>query len=250
MPRVVVGPFNRVEGDPRGHARFEGGAVRDAWVLPALPRVRAAPGREGGARRARLVPRVCGICSVSQSVAAARALGAAAGVTAPRNGRLAENLLLACENLADHLTHFYMFFMPDFARASYEGRRWWPRTSERFRAIHGTAAGELLPARASFLGLMGHLAGRWPHTLSLQPGGTSRAATAAEKSSCTSCFARSAPSSRGRSSATGSSASPRCVRARARGVGLGTDGAERPRRLPRARRRPRAGCSGLRARSS
>lgn len=182
MPRVVVGPFNRVEGDLEVTLDLEGGAVRDAWVSSPLYRgfEQLLVGK-AALDALVLVPRVCGICSVSQSVAAARALGAAAGVTAPRNGRLAENLLLACENLADHLTHFYLFFMPDFARASYEGRRWWPRTSERFRAIHGTAAGELLPARASFLGLMGILAGRWPHTLSLQPGGTSRAATAAEK---------------------------------------------------------------------
>jgi Ni,Fe-hydrogenase I large subunit len=66
-----------------------------------------------------IVPRICGICSVSQSAAAAAALADAAGLEMPANGRLASNLILACENLADHLTHFYLFFMPDFARAAY-----------------------------------------------------------------------------------------------------------------------------------
>ena len=64
----------------------------------------------------------CGICSVSQSVAAARALADAAGLVPPPNGRIATDLMLATENLADHLTHFYLFFMPDFARPAYAGR--------------------------------------------------------------------------------------------------------------------------------
>jgi hypothetical protein len=36
------------------------------------------------------------------------------GVPPPPNGLHATNLMLATENLADHLTHFYLFFMPDF----------------------------------------------------------------------------------------------------------------------------------------
>ena len=39
----------------------------------------------------------------------------------------------------------------------------------------------MLPARADLLRLMGHLAGKWPHSLALQPGGTTRAVTATEK---------------------------------------------------------------------
>lgn len=64
------------------------------------------------------MPRICGICSVSQSAAAA-ALADATEQAMPPNGALAQNLILACENLADHLTHFYLFFMPDFAREAY-----------------------------------------------------------------------------------------------------------------------------------
>jgi hypothetical protein len=39
----------------------------------------------------------------------------------------------------------------------------------------------VLPARADLLRLMGYLAGKWPHSLALQPGGTTRAVTATEK---------------------------------------------------------------------
>ncbi|MBF0375059.1 MAG: nickel-dependent hydrogenase large subunit, partial [Alphaproteobacteria bacterium] len=38
-----------------------------------------------------------------------------------------------------------------------------------------------LPARARFLHLMGLLAGKWPHTLALQPGGTTKSIDAGEK---------------------------------------------------------------------
>ena len=73
------------------------------------------------------VPRICGICSVSQSAAAAAALAQAMGVAAPRNGELAHNLISGCENLADHFSHFYLFFMPDFAREGYARRPWFDR---------------------------------------------------------------------------------------------------------------------------
>jgi Ni,Fe-hydrogenase I large subunit len=64
-------------------------------------------------------PRICGICSVSQSMAAASALADAMGLAPAPNGRITRNLAQAVENVADHFTHFYLFFMPDFARAEY-----------------------------------------------------------------------------------------------------------------------------------
>ena len=88
----------------------------------------------------------------------------------PKNGRLAKNLIHACENLADHLTHFYCFFMPDFARETYAGQPWHPSISARFQALKGSGLADFLPARAGFLRVMGYLAGKWPHTLALQPG--------------------------------------------------------------------------------
>ena len=182
MSRRIIGPFNRVEGDLEVTLEIADGAVTEAWVNSPLYR-----GFEqilhGKAPEDALVytPRICGICSVSQSVAAARALAEIQGVTMPPNGRLATNLVLANENLADHLTHFYLFFMPDFAREVYAGESWYAATAERFRARSGGAAREALPARAAFLNLMGLLAGKWPHSLALQPGGTTRAVEPQER---------------------------------------------------------------------
>jgi Ni,Fe-hydrogenase I large subunit len=176
MSRLVVGPFNRVEGDLEVSLDVEGGRVAAAYVNSPLFRgfEHLLLGRDP-ADALVIAPRVCGICSVAHSVAAAAALAQAMGLEPARNGRLAANLVLAVENLADHLSHFYLFFMPDFAREHYRGRPWFEEMARRFKAVEGSAHREVLPARAQFMHLLGHLAGKWPHTLAIQPGGSTRA---------------------------------------------------------------------------
>lgn len=180
--RRLIGPFNRVEGDLEVNVEITDGRVSDAWVNSPLYRgfEQILIGKDPRDALT-ITPRICGICSVSQSVAAARALAQAQGVAMAANGRLATNLILACENLADHLSHFYLFFMPDFARAAYADRSWHDMAAQRFTAQTGSASRDLLPARAEFLHLTGLLAGKWPHTLTLQPGGTTRAVEPRER---------------------------------------------------------------------
>ena len=182
MSRIVLGPFNRVEGDLELALDVEAGRVRSGEVNSPLFRgfEQLLVGRAPLDALA-IVPRICGICSVAQSAAAAAALADAMGIVPTPNGLLARHLIQATENLADHLTHFYLFFMPDFARPAYVNRPWHAAVARRFTAISGEAAAEVLPARASFLRLMGFLAGRWPHTLAIQPGGSTRAVTAGER---------------------------------------------------------------------
>jgi hydrogenase large subunit len=179
--RRILGPFNRVEGDLEVTLDIADGRVAAAYVNSPLYRGFEQI-LEGKAPLDALVfvPRICGICSVAQSAAAARALADAAGLAPPANGRLAANLTLAVENLADHLTHFYLFFMPDFAAAEYAARPWHAAVAARFRAQAGAAVAEALPARARFMHALGLLAGKWPHTLAVQPGGTTRPLTESE----------------------------------------------------------------------
>jgi Ni,Fe-hydrogenase I large subunit len=182
MTRRVVGPFNRVEGDLEIALDVSDGVVTAAYVNAPMYRgfeqmlLDKVP-----ADALVLVPRICGICSVAQSAAASRALASACGAEPPPNGRLAANLTQAAENAADHLTHFYLFFMPDFANSAYRDRPWFEETANRFRAIQGTAAAEVLAGRTAFMRVMSLLAGKWPHTLSLQPGGSSRSLQTSEK---------------------------------------------------------------------
>lgn len=182
MKRIQLGPFNRVEGDLEVNLEVDGGHVVSAQVNSPLFRgfEQVLVGRLPEDALT-IVPRICGICSVAQSAAAASALADLAGVTPPPNGILAQRLIQATENLADHLTHFYLFFMPDFARLAYAGRPWHGAVAARFMAVKGKAAGDVLQARARFFNLIGFLAGRWPHTLALQPGGSTKAMTPAER---------------------------------------------------------------------
>lgn len=182
MTRLILGPFNRVEGDLEVQLEVADGRVAEARVKAPMYRgfEVVLQGRDPMDAMT-IAPRICGICSVSQSVAAAKALADASGVVVPANGVHATNLMLACENLADHLSHFYLFFMPDFTRPVYAQRPWFAETTRRFAAMAGEHARAAVAARQRWFEIMGTLGGKWPHTLSIQPGGSARAVEAAER---------------------------------------------------------------------
>ena len=175
MTTILVGPFNRVEGDLEVKLEVEAGIVQSAQVTTTLYRgfeqiLQGRPPQDALV----IAPRICGICSVSQSLAAAAALRHLTGLVPPPNGQLAARLVHAAENMADHLTHFYLFFMPDFARDAYASKPWFEDVASRFKAVSGQAMAQVLPARTELLHIMGLLAGKWPHSLALQPGGTTQ----------------------------------------------------------------------------
>lgn len=182
MTRLVLGPFNRVEGDLEVTLDVEAGVVAGARVAAPLYRgfERMLVGRDP--RDALVItPRICGICSISQSSAAAMALASSMGLRPTPQGAGMAALIHAAENAADHLTHFHLFFMPDFARPDYAGRPWHAEVVQRFTAMQGSAARQAVAARAELLHVMGLLAGKWPHTLAIQPGGVTRAPGLREK---------------------------------------------------------------------
>jgi uptake hydrogenase large subunit len=182
MSRLIVGPFNRVEGDLEVQLEVIDGHVRTAHVNASMYRGFEQILQQKHPFDAMVyVPRICGICSVSQSVAAARALADVMGVSPPPNGAIVTNLMLAAENMADHLAHFYLFFMPDFARPVYAGMPWYGAVQQRFTAQQGAHVRQALAARQRWFGLLGTLGGKWPHTQAIHPGGSSRAIEASER---------------------------------------------------------------------
>ncbi|WP_375184597.1 nickel-dependent hydrogenase large subunit [Aquabacterium sp.] len=183
--RLLVGPFNRVEGDLEVRLEVADGRVQAAHVNATMYRgfEQMLLGKDPHDALV-YVPRICGICSVSQSVAAAYALRDAAGLAPqdmPANGRHALNLMLATENLADHLTHFYLFFMPDFTRPVYADRPWFAAAQARFAPLQGHHARQATAARQRWFTILGTLGGKWPHTQSVLPGGSARAIDLAER---------------------------------------------------------------------
>ncbi|MEI4473044.1 nickel-dependent hydrogenase large subunit [Frigidibacter sp. MR17.24] len=176
MTELLVGPFNRVEGDLEVRLTLADGRVQAAQVNSPMFRGFEQMLLGKDPRDAlTITPRICGICSISQSAAAARALAAAAGITAPPQGERVAALIHAVENVSDHLTHFNLFFMPDFTRPAYAGRGWHGRAVDRFTALQGSGLRAAIEARARLMHILGLLAGKWPHTLAIQPGGVTRA---------------------------------------------------------------------------
>ncbi|MCW8916990.1 MAG: nickel-dependent hydrogenase large subunit [Magnetovibrio sp.] len=182
MTRLLVGPFNRVEGDLEVNLQIDEGRVTEAWANSPLYRgfeniLQGRPALDALV----IAPRICGICSVSQSLAAATALRHAAGITMPENGMLSANIAHGAENIADHLTHFYLFFMPDFARDIYADQPWFASIVDRFKATVGTGAAQWLEQRRRLLHVLGIVAGKWPHSLAFQPGGSTKSIDKGEK---------------------------------------------------------------------
>ncbi|MGH1416988.1 MAG: nickel-dependent hydrogenase large subunit [Pelagimonas sp.] len=180
--KLLIGPFNRVEGDLEIRLEVEDGHVAAAFTnSPMFRGFEAMLQGKGPMDALTLTPRICGICSISQSAAAAAALGAAAGVSPAPQGALVTALLHGIENLSDHLTHFNLFFCADFARPAYRDRTWHERAVARFTAMEGSATRECIEARAQLLHIVGLLGGKWPHTLAIQPGGVTRAPSLRDK---------------------------------------------------------------------
>lgn len=180
--RLIVGPFNRVEGDLEVTLAISDGQVTSARVNSPLYRgfERMLEGKDPRDALT-LTPRICGICSISQSAAAALALADATEQTPTPQGARMAALIHAVENASDHLTHFHLFFMPDFTRPVYVQRRWHTRALARFSAMGGSAQRAAVEARASLMHILGLMAGKWPHTLAIQPGGVTRSPTMRDK---------------------------------------------------------------------
>lgn len=179
---LLVGPFNRVEGDLEIRLEVADGHVTQAHAnSPMFRGFEPMMLGKDPMDALTITPRICGICSISQSTAAAAALGQAAGVAPAPQGALAAALMHGIENLCDHLTHFNLFFCADFARPAYQGRAWHDRAVSRFTSMQGSAVRSCIAARAEILHIVGLLGGKWPHTLAIQPGGVTRAPTARDK---------------------------------------------------------------------
>ena len=113
--KITLGPVNRVEGELEVQLELSQGRIEAAYVKSTLYRgfENLLTGKHPMDALA-ITPRICGICSVSQSVASARAIADLAQVQMPANGERVTNIILATEVVTDLLTHFYLFFYAGF----------------------------------------------------------------------------------------------------------------------------------------
>ncbi|MCM8712132.1 nickel-dependent hydrogenase large subunit [Clostridium sp. SYSU_GA19001] len=59
--------------------------------------------------------RICGICSNAHSMASSLALESALGILPNENDRMIRDFMHGCEYVQNHIRHFYLYTIPDFA---------------------------------------------------------------------------------------------------------------------------------------
>ena len=173
---LTFSPFTRVEGDLRIEVHVGDGVVTDARTSGTLFRGFELMLRGREPRDAIVFTcRICGQCGASHSRAASAALADVYGTTAPPNGMLAKNVMHAVEWMLSHVTQFYLSFAPDLA-----AKRYGTAAADRFAPVRGRSVKTAMRARRSLLGVMGLFAGKWPNTLAMQPGGTTKTLSASD----------------------------------------------------------------------
>jgi Ni,Fe-hydrogenase I large subunit len=173
---IAFSPFTRLEGDLLVKVDIEGGHIVRARASGTLFR-----GFEGMLRGRDpldaivITCRICGQCGLTHSAASAAAIRALIGAAMPRNAYFAGNVMLAIEAVLSHLTHFYLSYVPDLAEAPYDDL-----VAQRFLPQAGGSFARSLREREEILGVLGLFAGKWPNSLAIQPGGTTRPVDASE----------------------------------------------------------------------
>jgi Ni,Fe-hydrogenase I large subunit len=108
MTHVVVDPVTRIEGHLRIEAEVDGGAVKEAWSSCTMFRgieliLEGRDPRDAWA----FAQRICGVCTTVHAIASIRAVEHAIGASPPPNARILRNLIIAAQNVQDHVVHFY-----------------------------------------------------------------------------------------------------------------------------------------------
>ncbi len=173
---IVFSPFQRIEGDLQVKVDIEDGHIARSCASGTLYRGFEAMLRGRDPLDAIVITcRVCGQCGLTHSAASAGAIRNLLGAEMPRNAHIASNVMLAIEVILSHMTHFYLSFAPDLAEPPYHNQ-----AAQRFLSPGGQSFSRALRERVQILGVLGLFAGKWPNSLVIQPGGTTRPVDASE----------------------------------------------------------------------
>ncbi len=172
--RVVIDPITRIEGHLRIELETEGTAISKAWSETTQFRgietiVAGRDPRDAWA----FLQRVCGVCTAVHAIASVVAVEDAIGSNPPEQARLIRDIVLASQEIQDHVIHFYHLHALDWvnvpsaatadpakavAFAQSIGSTWKGNTLERMTAVRDTVKGILESGQLSvFTG------GYWSH---------------------------------------------------------------------------------------
>jgi hydrogenase large subunit len=179
---ITIEPFTRVEGDLRIKVEIKDNIITDARASGIMFRGFEKILRGHYPEDALVfTPRICGICSISHSVAASSALAAVSEEFVPSSrGQIAKSIVHATETVMSHLTQFYIYFIPDLLNRRFENLKGYDSMLERFTPMKGTSVRRILEERKRFLEILGIIVGKWPHTLAIHPGGITKSLNASE----------------------------------------------------------------------
>jgi len=161
MKRVELEiPVNRVEGDLDIKVIIEDGKIINAKSIGTLYRgfENILIGRDPLDALV-FTPRVCGICSVSHLLAAAKALDEAYNVTPPPQAVRIRNLSVLAETLQSDLRQHYLMFMCDFANEFYKNKDFFEDAKRMYAPFKGEFAKATLDITKEILKIIAILGG-------------------------------------------------------------------------------------------
>lgn len=194
MVQVTVDPVSRIEGHYRINTEVDGdGVITDAQSNALLFRGFERLLQKHDPRDAALMTeRICGVCPVCHSIAAANALDDLFGVAdqVPKDALVMRNIHQGMNLIASHAAHIYVLWGPDLANPAYHdiliqhgdmGSAVWGELSGRFAPLVNQYNGIRHPAGSSYLGAIGELrrlheaislfGGKMPHSVLQHVGG-------------------------------------------------------------------------------
>ncbi len=170
---IDVHHITRVEGHGNIVVNVTDGVIEKCeWQVPEAPRFFEAMVRERHySEVARIVSRICGICSIGHTLASVKATEEALGIDVTAQTRKLRTLLKHAENFDSHVLHVYLLVAPDLLGAP---------SAFALVPTHGEVV-----ARALRLKRLGHewgsmIGGRTTHPTTVVPGGLTRFPTVAE----------------------------------------------------------------------
>jgi len=165
-------PINRVEGDLDIKIKIKDNKIIDAKSVGTLYRgfENILKGRVPLDSLV-ITPRVCGICSVSHLLAAAKALDNAFDITPPPQAVRIRNLSILAESVQSDLRQHYLMYMSDFASEYYKEKKFYDVAKKFYEPFKGTFSIKTLDITKDILKIIALLGGQWPHTSHIVPGG-------------------------------------------------------------------------------
>lgn len=184
-PKTINLHMNRVEGDLEVSADVLDGAVIDARCRGTMYRgfERIMLGR-GPLDGLVITPRICGICSTSHLMAAARALDAIAQVTPPPDAVRVRNLALMAEHVQSDVRHTILMFAGDLVNPAHRDDPHFAEAVRRFEPFKGSSVVEVIRETKKVLEVVAVVGGQWPHSSFMIPGGIASVPSSADLLQC------------------------------------------------------------------